>query len=160
MAMKRFLSTPFLSSLVSTILIKLIYETRVRFRHYIYVRVSYIKIVFVWLKLTLLYWSIHKLELKWAVHIKKELCKQFLSFQVSCFKNHFAFISLLNWHHFFWNNTKRSILLSKHYGECSMHILLTLIYKYSTEASIAETWFEIVEMLKTANKVIFLCPEF
>ena len=158
--MKRFLSTPFLSSLVSTILIKLIYETRVRFRHYIYVRVSYIKIVFVWLKLTLLYWSIHKLELKWAVHIKKELCKQFLSFQVSCFKNHFAFISLLNWHHFFWNNTKRSILLSKHYGECSMHILLTLIYKYSTEASIAETWFEIVEMLKTANKVIFLCPEF
>ena len=38
--------------------------------------------------------------------------------------------------------------------------LLTLIYKYSKEASIAETWFEIVEMLKTANKVIFLCPEF
>ena len=75
------------------------------------------------------------MELKWAVHIKKELCKQFLSFQVSCFKNHFAFISLLNWHHFFWNNTKRSILLSKHYGECSMHILLTLIYKYSNEAS-------------------------
>ena len=85
--MKRFLSSPFLSSLVSTILIKLIYETRVKFRHYIYyVTNSYIKIVFVWLKLTLLYWSIHKLELKWAVHIKKELCKQFLSFQVSCFK--------------------------------------------------------------------------
>ena len=44
MAMKRFLSTPFLSSLVSTILIKLIYETRVNFTHYIYVRVIYINI--------------------------------------------------------------------------------------------------------------------
>ena len=91
---------------------------------------------------------------------QKGVMQTIFEFSGFMFQKPFAFISLLNWHHLFWNDTKRSILLSKHYGECSMHILLTLIYKYSNEASIAETWFEIVEMLKTANKVIFLCPEF
>ena len=65
---------------------------------------------------------------------QKGVMQTIFEFSGFMFQNHFAFILLLNWHHFFWNNTKRSILLSKHYGECSMHILLTLIYKYSNRS--------------------------
>ena len=153
--MKRFLSTPFLSSLVSTILIKLIYETRVNFRHYIDV----------WLCLFCSNWPYYIDQFINLNQIKQCISNRNYANNFWVFRFRVSKTILPLFHCWIDITSFEKIQKDQFYylnimvnAQCTY--LLTLIYKYSKEASIAETWFEIVEMLKTANKVIFLCPEF